>query len=349
MGQVFADAPNSRKRPFPVRFEMRNTELRVTLATMQKILVTGALGQIGSELVPALRERHGSAAIVASGIRFRPVSSVTEGGTFEILDCTSVDDIGAIVQRHDVGTIYHMAAIMSAIGEEKPEEAWELNFGAFANVLKIARQHQCAVFFPSSIGAFGTTTPSQNTPQDTLQRPTTIYGVAKVAGELLSDYYAARFDLDTRGLRLPGLISSVTPPGGGTTDYAVDIFYHAVREKKYTCFLRADSRLDMMYMPDAINSITQLMAAEASRLKHRNAFNVTAMSFTPAEIAAEIQRHIPDFVMTYDVDPLRQAIADSWPDSMDDSAARTEWDWSPRYDLAAMTKDMLENVRTKLT
>lgn len=315
---------------------------------MQKILVTGALGQIGSELVPALRERYGSEAIVASGIRFRRVSSVTEGSIFEILDCTKIDEISAIVQKHNVGTIYHMAAIMSAVGEKQPEDAWDLNFGAFANILKVARQQRCAVFFPSSIGAFGPTTPSNNTPQDTLQRPTTIYGVAKVAGELLSDYYYARFDLDTRGLRLPGLISNVTPPGGGTTDYAVDIFYQAVRKNRYTCFLRADTRLDMMYMPDAIGSIIQLMEAEASQLKHRNAFNVTAMSITPAELAAEIQRHIPNFVMDYDVDPLRQVIADSWPDSMDDSAARAEWGWSPSYDLATMTKDMLEIVRTKL-
>ena len=315
---------------------------------MQKILVTGALGQIGSELVPALRERYGSEAIVASGIRFRRVSSVTEGSIFEILDCTKIDEISAIVQKHNVGTIYHMAAIMSAVGEKQPEDAWDLNFGAFANILKVARQQRCAVFFPSSIGAFGPTTPSNNTPQDTLQRPTTIYGVAKVAGELLSDYYYARFDLDTRGLRLPGLISNVTPPGGGTTDYAVDIFYQAVRKNRYTCFLRADTRLDMMYMPDAIGSIIQLMEAKASQLKHRNAFNVTAMSITPAELAAEIQRHIPNFVMDYDVDPLRQVIADSWPDSMDDSAARAEWGWSPSYDLATLTKDMLEIVRTKL-
>jgi len=332
-----------------VRFELYKVKLRATLAMMQKILVTGALGQIGSELVPALRERYGTGAIVASGIRFRPVSAVTEGSIFEILDCTNIDEISTIVQRHNVGTIYHMAAIMSAVGEKQPEDAWDLNFGAFANILKVARQQRCAVFFPSSIGAFGPTTPSHNTPQDTLQRPTTIYGVAKVAGELLSDYYNARFDLDTRGLRLPGLISNVTPPGGGTTDYAVDVFYQAVRENRYTCFLRADTRLDMMYMPDAISSITQLMEADASRLKHRNAFNVTAMSITPAELAAEIQRHIPDFVMDYDVDPLRQAIADTWPDSMDDSAARAEWGWSPRYDLVTMTKDMLETVRTKLT
>jgi nucleoside-diphosphate-sugar epimerase len=316
---------------------------------MKKILVTGALGQIGSELVPALREKYGTEAIVASGIRFRPVGAVTEGGIFEILDCTNVDEISAIVKKHDVGTIYHMAAIMSAIGEKQPEDAWDLNFGAFANILKVAREHGCAVFFPSSIGAFGPTTPSHNTPQDTVQRPTTIYGVAKVAGELLSDYYFARFGLDTRGLRLPGLISNVTLPGGGTTDYAVDIFYQAVRENRYSCFLEADTRLDMMYMPDAIRSIMQLMEADASRLEHRNAFNVTAMSITPAELAAEIQRHMPDFFMDYEVDPLRQAIAESWPDSMDDSAARAEWDWAPRYDLAAMTKDMLETIRTKLT
>jgi nucleoside-diphosphate-sugar epimerase len=316
---------------------------------MKKILVTGALGQIGSELVPALREKYGTEAIVASGIRFRPVGAVTEGGIFEILDCTNVDEISAIVKKHDVGTIYHMAAIMSAIGEKQPEDAWDLNFGAFANILKVAREHGCAVFFPSSIGAFGPTTPSHSTPQDTVQRPTTIYGVAKVAGELLSDYYFARFGLDTRGLRLPGLISNVTLPGGGTTDYAVDIFYQAVRENRYSCFLEADTRLDMMYMPDAIRSIMQLMEADASRLEHRNAFNVTAMSITPAELAAEIQRHMPDFFMDYEVDPLRQAIAESWPDSMDDSAARAEWDWAPRYDLAAMTKDMLETIRTKLT
>ncbi len=315
---------------------------------MGKILVTGALGQIGSELVPALRERHGGAAVIASGIRYRSVGAVTEGGTIELLDCTKLDDIRAVVEKHDIETIYHMAAMLSAIGEDKPEEAWELNFGGFANVLKVARRRDCAVFFPSSIGAFGPSTPRLNTPQDTVQRPTTIYGVAKVVGELLADYYAARFGLDTRGLRLPGLISYVALPGGGTTDYAVEIFYQAIREQRFSCFLRADTRLDMMYMPDAVAAIMQVMEADAGRLSHRNAFNVSAMSFTPAELAAAIQRHIPDFAIDYEVDPLRQAIADSWPDAMDDSAARAEWGWQPRYDLAAMTEDMLEKVAAKL-
>lgn len=314
---------------------------------MRKILVTGALGQIGAELVPALRERHGRDRVVASGWRHRPVGAVVDGGPFEILDCTKPDDIRAVVDKHRVGTIYHMAALLSVLGEERPEDAWALNLGGYANVLEVARRHDCAVFFPSSIGAFGPGTPLQGTPQDTIQRPTTIYGVSKVAGELLGDYYHTRFGLDTRGLRLPGLISHVAPPGGGTTDYAVDIFHHALREGRYTCFLRPDTRLDMMYMPDAVAAILELMEADAGRLRHRNAFNVTAMSVTPAALAAEIRRHVPDFTIDYAVDPLRQAIADSWPDSMDDGAARAEWGWAPRYDLAAMTTAMIEALRQK--
>lgn len=314
---------------------------------MRKILVTGALGQIGAELVPALRERHGRDRVVASGWRRRPVGAVVDGGPFEILDCTKPDGIRAVVDKHRVGTIYHMAALLSVLGEERPEDAWALNLGGYANVLEVARRHDCAVFFPSSIGAFGPGTPLQGTPQDTIQRPTTIYGVSKVAGELLGDYYHTRFGLDTRGLRLPGLISHVAPPGGGTTDYAVDIFHHALREGRYTCFLRPDTRLDMMYMPDAVAAILELMEADAGRLRHRNAFNVTAMSVTPAALAAEIRRHVPDFTIDYAVDPLRQAIADSWPDSMDDGAARAEWGWAPRYDLAAMTAAMIEALRQK--
>ena len=315
---------------------------------MRKILVTGALGQIGAELVPALRERHGSDRVIASGWRHRPLGAVIDGGPFEIVDCTKRDDIRAVVEKHEIGTIYHLAALLSVLGEQRPEDAWALNLGGYANVLEIARHHDCPVFFPSSIGAFGPGTPLRNTPQDTIQRPNTIYGVSKVAGELLGDYYHTRFGLDTRGLRLPGLISHVAPPGGGTTDYAVDIFYHALREKHFTCFLRPDARLDMMYMPDAVAAIMRLMEADARCLGHRNAFNVTAMSITPEELAAEIRRHIPDFVIDYEVDPLRQAIADSWPDSMDDSAARAEWDWAPRYDLASMTADMIEKLRPKL-
>ncbi len=315
---------------------------------MGKVLVTGALGQIGAELVPALRARHGADNVVASGWRRREVASVVDGGPFEIVDCTRPGDIEAAVERHGIETIYHMPAFLSVLGEARPEEAWALNLGGYANALEAARRHGCAVFFPSSIGAFGPGTPLRHTPQDTIQRPNTIYGVSKVAGELLGDYYHARFGLDTRGLRLPGLISHVAPPGGGTTDYAVHIFYEALREGRYTCFLRPDSRLDMMYMPDAVAAILDLMAAEPATLRHRNAFNVSAMSVTPEELAAEIRKHVPGFAIDYAVDPLRQAIADSWPDSMDDSAARAEWGWRPRYDLAAMTAEMIGTLRRKL-
>jgi nucleoside-diphosphate-sugar epimerase len=253
-----------------------------------------------------------------------------------------------VVRHHQVDVIYHMAALLSAVAESRPRMAWDLNMGGLYRVLEVARQHRCAVFFPSSIGAFGPGTPRRATPQDTLQRPTTIYGITKVSAELLCDYYASRFHLDTRGLRLPGLISNVAPPGGGTTDYAVEIFHQAIRTHRYTCFLRGDTRLDMMYMPDAIRAMIELMEADASRLKHRNAFNVSAMSFTPEELAAEIRTHISDFSIDYEVDPLRQAIADSWPESIDDQAARDEWGWQPRYDLAQTTRDMLEKLRARI-
>ena len=231
---------------------------------MSKILVTGALGQIGAELVPELRERHGADNVIASGWRRREVATVVDGGPFEIVDCTKPSDIAAVVEKYEIGTIYHMPAFLSVLGEERPEDAWALNLGGYANALEVARRHGCKVFFPSSIGAFGPGTPLQNTPQDTIQRPNTIYGVSKVAGELLGDYYHARFGLDTRGLRLPGLISHVALPGGGTTDYAVHIFYEALSEGRYTCFLRSDSRLDMMYMPDAVTAILDLMDADPS-------------------------------------------------------------------------------------
>jgi len=315
---------------------------------MGRILVTGALGQIGSELVAALRERHGAEGVVASDNRMAPAGHAAGEGPFEHLDCTKLNQIQEVVRRHDIGAIYHLAALLSAVAEEKPQAAWSLNMGGLYRILEVARLYGCAVFFPSSIGAFGPTTPRDNTPQDTIQRPTTMYGVTKVASELLCDYYALRFGVDARGLRLPGLISHVAPPGGGTTDYAVEIFYQAIRYKHYTCFLRADTRLDMMYMPDAISGIIRVMEADPARLEHRNAFNVTAMNFTPAELAAEIATHIPDFAIDYEVDPVRQAIADSWPRSLDDSAARAEWDWSPTYDLPAMTEDMLEKLQARL-
>jgi len=308
-----------------------------------KILVTGAAGQIGSELIPALREHYGSDLVIASDIRVPPVGANSDG-FFEHVDCTHIREIDHAVRRHEVGAIYHLAALLSAVAEEKPRVAWDVNMGGLYRVLEVARQYGCAVFYPSSIGAFGPTTPPRHTPQDTIQRPTTIYGITKVSGELLCDYYHQRFGLDTRGLRLPGLISHGVPPGGGTTDYAVEIFHHALRYSHYTCFLRADTRLDMMYMPDATRAIIELMETEPARLIHRNAFNITAMNFTPEELAAEIRLHRPDFEIDYEIDPIRQAIADSWPEQIDDGAARAEWGWKPHYDLQAMTREMLAQL-----
>lgn len=315
---------------------------------MPTILVTGAIGQIGSELVPALRERYGRDAVIASDIRMPAGETSRADEPFEYVDCTHIRQIESVVRRHDIDVIYHLAGILSAVAEEKPRVAWDVNMGGLYRVLEVARQHDLSVFFPSSIGAFGPNTPHDATPQDTLQRPNTIYGITKVSGELLCDYYAQRFGLDTRGLRLPGIISHVALPGGGTTDYAVEIFYQAIRYQHYTCFLRPDSCLDMMYMPDALRATVELMEADASRLVHRNAFNVTAMSFTPERLADEIRKHVPAFKIDYAVDPLRQAIADSWPRSLDDSAAREEWGWRPAWDLASMTRDMLAHLERKL-
>lgn len=314
---------------------------------MRKILVTGALGQIGSELLPALRARYGPEHVVASDVRVAPPEDQADE-LIEVVDCTQRQQIQDVVQRHDVGTIYHLAAMLSATAEERPQAAWDINMGGVYHVLEVARQNRCAVFLPSSIGAFGPSTPRDSTPQDTIQRPTTMYGVTKVAGELLCDYYHTRFGVDTRGLRFPGLISHVALPGGGTTDYAVDIFYQAIRYRHYTCFLDAECRLDMMYMPDAVRAMIELMEADPARLVHRNCFNIAAMNVTPDELAAAIRNQVPDFVIDYEVDPVRQAIAESWPRSIDDSAARAEWDWAPVYDLSAMTKDMLDKLAQKL-
>ncbi|HUZ75247.1 MAG TPA: NAD-dependent epimerase/dehydratase family protein [Stellaceae bacterium] len=315
---------------------------------MDNILVTGAAGQIGAELVPALRRRFGADRVIASDIRMPATGAAEADGNFEHLDCTRPEQLQDVVRRRGAGTIYHLAALLSAVAEDRPQAAWELNVGSLYHVLETARQYRCAVFFPSSIGAFGPTTPRDFTPQDTVQRPTTIYGVTKVSGELLCDYYARRFGVDVRGVRFPGLVSHVAPPGGGTTDYAVEIFYQAVRYRHYTCFLRPDTRLDMMYMPDAIRAVLELMAADPARLIHRNAFNLAAMNFDPEHLAAAIREHVPGFVIDYEVDPVRQAIADSWPRGVDDSAARAEWGWAPRYDLAAMSKDMLERLGERL-
>ncbi len=338
---------------------MAATRLNVAMVTIidgakqfdragRRYLVTGALGQIGSELVPALAERFGADRVVASDIRTVPSAGAVPSSVPCVhMDCTKPSEILEIVRRYNVGTIFHLAAMLSAVAEHKPQVAWKLNMDSLYDVLEVARHYDCAVFFPSSIGAFGPTTPKDGTPQDTIQRPTTIYGVTKVAGELLCDYYASRYGVDTRGLRLPGLISHSAMPGGGTTDYAVEIFHQALRYKHYSCFLRPDTQIDMMYMPDAISGMIALMAADPGRLQHRNAFNVTAMSFTPEELAAEIRKHIPQFKIDYDVDPIRQEIADTWPRSLDDRAARDEWDWSPSYDLPGMVKDMIRHLHRR--
>ena len=315
---------------------------------MKKILVTGAVGQIGSELTMSLRERYGNNNVVAGGRKTKPSEKLLNSGPFETVDCVDAQEIANVVKKHDIDIIYHLAAILSAVAEANPVLAWNVNINGLYNVLEVARNLKCAVFTPSSIGAFGPTTPLDNTPQDTIQRPNTMYGVTKVSGELLCDYYYKRFGVDTRGVRYPGIISNETLPGGGTTDYAVEIYYEAIKHKKYTCNLPAGTFLDMMYMPDAIKAGIDLMEADPARLKHRNAFNVTAMSFDPEIIAGAIKKHIPEFTMDYDVDPVKKAIAETWPNSMNDSAARAEWGWEPEYDLEAMTKDMLEVLSNKL-
>ncbi len=310
---------------------------------MRPVLVTGALGQIGSALVPALAQAFGPDSVIATDIRH---VSASHGRAipYEPLDCTDHGQVLDMVEQREIGTIYHLAAILSAVGEDAPQAAWHVNMTGLFNVLEAARQHSCAVFFPSSIAAFGPAAPRVATPQVTTQRPSTIYGISKAAGELLCDYYHSRFGTDTRGLRLPGLMSYSAPPGGGTTDYAVEIFHHAVRERRFTCYLKPDTLLDMMYMPDAVRAMLELMAANGERLAHRNAYNVTAMNFTPGELVAAIQNHLPDFVVDYDIDPVRQAIADSWPRSMDDSAARREWGWVPEFDIEAMVVDMITHL-----
>ena len=315
---------------------------------MKRILVTGSVGQIGSELTMELRKRFGNENVVAGVNRTQPTGILKESGPFETVDCRNIKQVSEVVKKYDIDTIYHLAAILSGVAEAKPNLAWDVNITGLYNVLEVSREYNCRVFTPSSIGAFGPSTPKDNTPQDTIQRPSTMYGVTKVSGELLCDYYFKRFGLDTRGVRYPGIISNVTLPGGGTTDYAVEIYYKAIEDKKYTCNLNAGTFMDMMYMPDAIDAAIQVMEAPAENLIHRNAFNVTAMSFDPEMIAGSIKKYIPEFTMDYNVDEVKQEIANSWPNSLDDSAARKEWGWNPKFDLDAMTKDMLDVLAKKL-
>ena len=310
--------------------------------------MTGASGQVGVELAQALRDKYGAGNVIATGYNSRPASEVAQNYPYCRLDVRDAPALNQIVEHYQCDTIFHLASLLSVVAETKPLEAWDINMNGLINVLETARTHNCAVFFPSSIGAFGPETPSFNTPQDTIQRPKSLYGITKVSGELLCDYYFHHYGVDTRGLRYPGLISNKALPGGGTTDYAVDIFYAAVKNRHYDCFLRADTQLDMMYMPDAVTAAITLMEVDSAKLKHRNAFNITAMSFTPEQLTAEIQKYLSDFTVSYRIDPVRQAIADSWPRHMDDSAARAEWGWEAKYDMATMVKDMLEQITVKL-
>jgi nucleoside-diphosphate-sugar epimerase len=313
---------------------------------MNRILVTGACGQIGSALVPALRERYGNQNVIATDIE-ESNRDLRKSGPFEFLDVTQRGAIGAVVDRYEIDTIYHLAAILSATGERKPQLAWNVNVNGLYKVLEIARERRIhRVFCPSSIAVFGPETPKDDTPQNTVLSPTTMYGISKVNGELLGRYYYRRFGLDVRGVRYPGIISSEALPGGGTTDYAVEIFYQAIENKRYTCFLEKDTVLPMMYMPDCVKATIEIMEADVEDLKHHANYNVAAMSFKPSDVVAEIQKHIPEFTCEYNPD-YRQEIADSWPCTIDDSAAREEWGWEPDYDLAAMAEDMLEKLTEK--
>jgi nucleoside-diphosphate-sugar epimerase len=314
---------------------------------IKNILVTGSVGQIGSELTLELRRKYGAGNVVATGRKTEPTPELRDSGPFYYIDVSDRASVEEIVKKHDIDTIVHMAALLSAVGEKNPELCWDVNMNGTINVLNVARDHKMAqVLIPSSIAVFGPGTPLENTPNDTVLKPTTMYGVTKVCGELICDYYVRKYGLDVRGLRYPGIISSETPPGGGTTDYAVAIYYEAVKHAKYTCFVEERTRLPMMYMPDCLKATLDLMDAPFATLKHHSDFNVGAMSFSAGELAAEIKKHVPNFEVVYAPD-FRQAIADSWPNSVDDRCAREEWGWKPSYGLAEMTTDMIKRLRER--
>lgn len=315
---------------------------------MERLLVIGATGQIGSELTLALRNKYGGDNVVAVGHQRKPSDKLQESGPFVYADVIDKLSIQQIIESYKVDTIYLLATVLSAVGEQNPQLAWEVNLNGLHNILEIVREHNILrVFWPSSIAVFGPETPRENTPQDTVLIPQTMYGVTKVAGELLCNYYHRRYGIDVRCVRYPGIISSETPPGGGTTDYAVEIFYEAIKNKRYRCFVREDTVLPMMYMPDCIKTAMQIMEADASRIHHVG-YNVTGVSFSAGELAGEIKKHIPEFECTYEPD-FRQKIAESWPMSLDDSVAHREWGWSPDYGLASMTTGMIDKLMKRYT
>ncbi|MDW5472543.1 NAD-dependent epimerase/dehydratase family protein [Staphylococcus equorum] len=316
---------------------------------MKKIMITGALGQIGTELVVKCRMLYGNDNVLATDIKQPETDSAIVDGPFEILDVTDRARMFELVETFKPDTMMHMAALLSGVAEKNPLFAWDLNMGGLMNALETAREHNLQFFTPSSIGAFGPSTPKVNTPQVTIQRPTSMYGVNKVAGELLCQYYFDKFGVDTRSVRFPGLVSHIKEPGGGTTDYAVDIYFKAVREGRYTSFIEKDTYMDMMYMEDAIDAIIQLMEADGVKLINRNAYNLSAMSIEPEMVKEAIQEFYPEFQLEYDVDPVRQSIANSWPNSIDVSCARAEWGFNPQYGLTKMTQTMLKAIEDKET
>ncbi|MBR5702783.1 MAG: NAD-dependent epimerase/dehydratase family protein [Bacteroidales bacterium] len=316
---------------------------------MKNVLIIGSTGQIGSELTMKLRKLYHQGSIVAGYIPgAEPKGELAESGPSEMVNVCMAHQIAETVDKYDIDTIYNLAALLSATAERFPLKAWDIQMNGLINILEVAREKHCAVFTPSSIGSFGPDTPRDDTPQDTIQRPTSMYGVTKVATELLSDYYFHKYGVDTRSVRFPGLISYTTLPGGGTTDYAVEIYYAAVKGEEFVCPIAAGTYMDMMYMPDALNAAVNIMEANPAYLVHRNSFNIASMSFDPEEVYRAIKKHYPDFKMRYEVDPVRQAIADSWPNKMDDTCARKEWGWTPRYNLEKMTVDMIEHLKIKL-
>ncbi|MBM4763428.1 NAD-dependent epimerase/dehydratase family protein [Bacillus sp. B15-48] len=314
---------------------------------MKRIMITGALGQIGSELTVKLRKLYGEENVLATDVR-RQECEVVKGGPFQILDVLNEKDMMTVAKKYKADTVIHLAALLSATAERNPRYAWNLNMNGLIHALETVREMNAKLFIPSSIGVFGPSTPKDGTPQNTIQRPATMYGINKLTGELLAHYYFLRYGVDTRGLRFPGIISYQSPPGGGTTDYAVEIYCEAIKKGSYTSYLSKGTFMDMMYMPDALGAIVHLMEADGSKLKHRNAYNITSMSVAPENIAEAIQKRIPHFTIHYHVDPVRQKIADSWPNSIDSSIAKEEWGFNPQYDLAKMTEDMLENLVLKL-